>query len=134
MKNLIIALLLFTTLLSCEKEKQAEPAGSASSQTGTWRIYAVGNPQDSFTFKIWSSVDTLYNVEIKGIVSGGPVSIPMYSGNFYQIGYRNTTCDSIMSIDEHGDTTYSTYCIKLIEHQGSYSQQDFIDSIPATIY
>lgn len=137
MKSIITVFLivfLIAFLYSCEKEKATDPSGSERHQTGTWKVYPVGDDTDFFSIRIWSDIDSLYNVEKSGQVSDGPVIIPMYSGIFYTVGYRNTTCDSVMFISEQQDTAYHYYCHKFIDHQGSNSQMDFIDSIPATIY
>lgn len=129
-----ILFILVTILFSCEKETLITPTGTERHQTGTWKIYPVGNESDRYSIRTWSDVDSLYNVEKVGIVSDGAVVIPMYSGMFYTVGYRNTTCDSAVFISDQQDTTYHYYCHKFIDHQGGNSHQDFIDSIPATVF
>lgn len=122
MRNLIFALFL---LASCEKEADTPSPNNEKKLIGTWRI--IPESPDTFSYKVWSSVDSLYGVYKSG--AGEVVEIPIYSGEYYTVGYR----DTVPTITINGnDTVY--YWHKLISHYSPQYQESYSDTLPATIY
>lgn len=133
MKNLLLALLI---LSSCQKEESDPVPSGERKQVGVWHIVPAGNDTDHYSYKVWSGVDSLYNVTRSGQVSDGGFRVPLIEGMHYSIGYRNTFGDSVFTYHTNPPDTDTTVFWHLFIYQdaGYVSGVSFSDTLPATLF
>lgn len=134
-----LPLFLCIFFIACEKETIEPAPTDQRTEVGTWKIVPVGNPGDTYSFKLWTSEDE-YDTLISGLVSDGAVNIALISGMQYDITYRDTALIGVhYVIENEGTPQADTISINYFWHQiihrdAGYSPVSYTDSIPATSY
>lgn len=111
--KIFFPVLILILIASCSKDENTEP--TPEEKYLSWKIFVSGNDSTPFLFKVTSSKEEYHSLLVGG-TSPYQYEIPVTAGHWYDVEYRDTT----------GQRAH--------KHIEVITEQDFTDTIPATIY